>query len=124
MIKMIIKGRSPHMRHVSRTHLDWLFERDNWDPNISVSFAHANQQIADILTTQSDFKGQESPGIGRPTAFPRFQQESRSHRHRNVRYGRLLLDAHCHHRVTDCSQKKMRTQQVCCLSGVKLDDGG
>ena len=30
VIKMIIKGRSPTLRHVSRTHrvdLDWLFER-------------------------------------------------------------------------------------------------
>ena len=39
VIKMIIKGRSPTMRHVSRTHrvaLDWLFDRinlDSKDPN-------------------------------------------------------------------------------------------
>ena len=35
VIKMIIKGRSPTMRHVSRTHrvaLDWLFDRVNLDP--------------------------------------------------------------------------------------------
>ena len=35
VIKMIIKGRSPTMRHVSRTHrvaLDWLFYRVNLDP--------------------------------------------------------------------------------------------
>ena len=34
-IKMIIKGRSPTMRHVSRTHrvaLDWLFDRINLTP--------------------------------------------------------------------------------------------
>ena len=34
VIKMIIKGRSPTMRHVSRTHrgaLDWLFDRINLD---------------------------------------------------------------------------------------------
>ena len=32
VIKMIIKGRSPTMRHVSRTHivaLDWFFDRIN-----------------------------------------------------------------------------------------------
>ena len=32
VIKMIMKGRSPTMRHVSRTHrvaLDWLFDRIN-----------------------------------------------------------------------------------------------
>ena len=35
VIKMIIKGRSPTTRHVSRTHtvaLDWLFDRINLDP--------------------------------------------------------------------------------------------
>ena len=34
VIKMIIKGRSPTMRHVSRTHrvaLDWFFDRINLD---------------------------------------------------------------------------------------------
>ena len=39
VIKMIIKGRSPTMRHVSRTHrvaLDWLFDRINLDPKIQV----------------------------------------------------------------------------------------
>ena len=36
VIKIIIKGRSPTMRHVFRTHrvaLDWLFDRINLDPN-------------------------------------------------------------------------------------------
>ena len=35
VIKMIFKGRSPTMRHVSMTHrvaLDWLFDRINLDP--------------------------------------------------------------------------------------------
>ena len=34
VIKMIIEGRSPTMRHVSKTHrvaLDWLFDRINLD---------------------------------------------------------------------------------------------
>ena len=37
VIKMIIKGRSPTMRHVFRTQkvaLDWLFDRINFDPKI------------------------------------------------------------------------------------------
>ena len=37
--KMIIEGRSPTMRHVSRTHsvaLDWLFDRINSDPKIQI----------------------------------------------------------------------------------------
>ena len=41
VIKMIVKGRSPIMRHVSRTHrvaLDWLFDRINLDPKIQIKF--------------------------------------------------------------------------------------
>ena len=41
VIKMIIKGRSPTMRHVSRTHkvaLDWLFDRINLDSNIQIHY--------------------------------------------------------------------------------------
>ena len=37
VIKVIIKGSSPTMRHVSRTHrvaLDWLFDRINLHPKI------------------------------------------------------------------------------------------
>ena len=40
VIKMIIKGRSPSMRHVSRTHrvaLDRLFDRINLDPKSKLS---------------------------------------------------------------------------------------
>ena len=39
VIKMIIKGRSPAMRHVSRTHrvaLDWLFDRINLVSKIQI----------------------------------------------------------------------------------------
>ena len=41
VIKMIIKGRSPTMRHVSRTHrvaIDWLFDRINLDPNLQIKY--------------------------------------------------------------------------------------
>ena len=41
VIKMIIKGRSPTMRHVSRTHrvaLDWLFDRISLDPKIQIKY--------------------------------------------------------------------------------------
>ena len=41
VIKMIIKGRSPTMRHLSRSYrvaLDWLFERINWDPKIQIKY--------------------------------------------------------------------------------------
>ena len=41
VIQMIMKGRSPTMRHVSRTHrvaLDWLFDRINLDPKIQIKY--------------------------------------------------------------------------------------
>ena len=53
VIKMIIKGRSPTMRHVSRTHrvaLDWLFDRVNLDPRIQIKYIDTKNQLADILT--------------------------------------------------------------------------
>ena len=52
VIKMIIKGRSPTMRHVSRTHrvaLDWLFDRINLDPKIKIKYIDTKNQLADIL---------------------------------------------------------------------------
>ena len=53
VIKMIMKGRSPTMRHVSRTHrvaLDWLFDRINLDPKIQIKYIDTKNQHADILT--------------------------------------------------------------------------
>ena len=53
VIKMIIKGRSPTMRHVSRTHrvaLDGLFDRINLDSKIQMAYIDTNNQLADILT--------------------------------------------------------------------------
>ena len=53
VIKMIIKGRSPTMRHVSRTHrvaLDWLFDRINLDSIIQIKYIDTKNQLADILT--------------------------------------------------------------------------
>ena len=53
VIKMIMKNRSPTMRHVSRTHrvaLDWLFDRINLDPKIQIKYIDTKNQLADILT--------------------------------------------------------------------------
>ena len=53
VIKMIIKGRNPTMRHVSRTHrvaLDWLFDRINLDSKIQIKYIDTKNQLADILT--------------------------------------------------------------------------
>ena len=52
VIKMIMKGRSPTMRHVSRTHrvaLDWLFDRIDLDPKIQIKYIDTKNQLADIL---------------------------------------------------------------------------
>ena len=53
VIKMIIKGRSPTMRHVFRTHrvaLDWLFDRINLDSKIQIKYIDTKNQLADMLT--------------------------------------------------------------------------
>ena len=53
VIRMIIKGGSPTMRHVSRTHrvaLDWLFDRINLDSKIEIKYIDTKNQLADILT--------------------------------------------------------------------------
>ena len=53
VIKMIVKGRIPTMRHVSRTHrvaLDWLFDRINLDSEIQIKYIDTKNQLADILT--------------------------------------------------------------------------
>ena len=53
VIKMIMKGRSPTMRHVSRTHrvaLDWLLDQINLDPKIQITHIDTKHQLADFLT--------------------------------------------------------------------------
>ena len=53
VIKMIMKGRSSTMRHVSRTHrvaLDWLFDRIKLDPKIQIKYIDTKNQFADMLT--------------------------------------------------------------------------
>ena len=54
VIKMIIKGRSPTMRHVSRTHrvaLDLLFERMNLDPKIQTRYMPTSHSPTDALNS-------------------------------------------------------------------------
>ena len=51
VIMMIIKRRSPTMRHVSRTHrvaLDVLFDSINLDPKIQIKYIDTNNQLAEI----------------------------------------------------------------------------
>ena len=56
VIKMIINGRCPTMRHVSRTHrvaLDWLFDRISLDLKIQINYVDTKNQLADTLTEGS-----------------------------------------------------------------------
>ena len=56
VIKMILKGRSPTMRHVSRTHrvtLDRLLDRINLELKIQINYVDIKNQLADILTKGS-----------------------------------------------------------------------
>ena len=56
VIKQTIKGRSPNMRHVARTHrvdLDWLWERIRDDPGIYIKYVGTKEQIADMFTKGS-----------------------------------------------------------------------
>ena len=53
VIKKIMKGRSPTMRHVSRTHrvaLDWSFDRINLDSKIQIKYIDTKNQLAGMLT--------------------------------------------------------------------------
>ena len=56
-IQMGIIGRSPTMRHVSRTHrvaLDWLFDEFNLDPKIhQIRCIDTKRQLADKLTKRN-----------------------------------------------------------------------
>ena len=50
---MIIKGRSPTVRNVSRTHrvaLDGLYDRINLDPQDQIKYIDSKNQLPDILT--------------------------------------------------------------------------
>ena len=53
VIKMIIKGRSPTMRHVSRTHrvaLDWVFHRIDLDPKNQIKHIDTKTNSLTLLT--------------------------------------------------------------------------
>ena len=91
VIKMIIEGRSPTMRHFSRTHrvaLDWLFDRINLDSKIQIKYIDTTNQLADILTkgnfTRDEWNhlmcffkiGHFSPTVYSAAMAKRFQQDS------------------------------------------------
>ena len=54
VIEIITKGRSPTMRHVSRTHrvsLDCLFDRINLDRKIQIKCVDTMNQLAGMMTS-------------------------------------------------------------------------
>ena len=56
VIRIILKGRNPTMRHLTRTQgvaLDRLFDRMNLDPKIKIKYVDTKNQLADILTKGS-----------------------------------------------------------------------
>ena len=56
VITPINRGRSPTMRHISRTHhvdLDWWYDRVDLDSMIQIKYVNTTQQQADILTKGS-----------------------------------------------------------------------
>ena len=56
VIKMIIKGRSPMMRHVSRIHgvaLDWLIDRVILDRKIHNKYVDIKNHLTEMLTKEN-----------------------------------------------------------------------
>ena len=53
VIKMILKGRSPNLRYMSRTQRidsDWLWERLRDEPGVCLRYVNTKRQIADMFT--------------------------------------------------------------------------
>ena len=107
-IKMIIKGRSPSMSHVSRTHrlaLDWLCDRINLDTKIQIKYIDTKNQLADILT-KGNFTRNEwnhllnlfnishfSPTVCSAAMAKRFQQDSGEER--VTEKSKPMMNLHC-----------------------------
>ena len=81
VIKMIAKGRSPTMRHVSRRHrvaLYWFFDRVNLDPTFQIRYIDSKHQIADILT-KGNFTREEWKHLLRLFSIMNISQFASSH---------------------------------------------
>ena len=91
VIKMCLKGRSPALRHVGRTHrvdLDWLFERLREDLSVNMRYIHTSIQGADILI-KGQFTGDQWNTLCRviQVAYPKQRQRSK------VRSNQFFLSA-------------------------------
>ena len=86
VIKMIIKGRSPTMRHVSRTRrvaVDWLFDRINLDLEIQIKYVDTKNQLAEILT-KSNITTSEISAL--PAARKRCRREHKKGQEKNEKW--------------------------------------
>ena len=66
MIKMIINGRSPTMKHVSRTHrvaLDWFFDKRNLALKFEMKDVDTRCQLADMLTNSGNYLSRMEPSF-------------------------------------------------------------
>ena len=82
VIKMIMKGRSPMMRHVSRTHraaLDGSCDRINLDPKIQIKYVDTKNQLADLLTKGCFTRDEWCTLLLRPFNIMNLSMFSRSH---------------------------------------------
>ena len=111
VIKMIIKGRSPTMRHVPRTHrvaLDWLFDRINLDPGIQIRYIDTKHQLADMLT-KGNFTRDERNNL---LNFVQYQPFQLHLLHQEFQVGELF-----HNREEDTRSKRRRKSCVQVATG-------
>ena len=82
LIKTITKGRSPMMRHVSRTHkdaLDWLCDRVSLDTKIHIKHIDTKNPLADMLTKGNFTRGEWNNHLLRLFNIMNFAMFSCSH---------------------------------------------
>ena len=107
VIQMIIKGRSPTMRHVSRIHrvaLGCLFDRINLDPKIQIKDVHTRNKLAAMLT-KSTFTRDEWHHLLRLSKFNIMNNSVFSRRDSGNRIDESLV---CHVEARDAGETAWR----------------
>ena len=125
VIKMIIRGRGPTVRHVSRTRraaLDWFFDRINLDPKIQIRYIDTKNQLADILT-RGNFTRDEWTHLLRFFFFSQYQhvqlcqlpsnsvEKDTGRNRRRMNYGKVKTDVEPG--FEDCSKHFKRAEFEC-----------
>ena len=76
------EGRSPMMRHESRTHrvsIVWLFHRISFNPKIQIKHVDTKSQLAADLLTEGSFTRDEWCNLLRLVNMLNFSMFSRTH---------------------------------------------